>query len=107
MSWTLDDLCEAVQRPIGDPTPARPALIVRSIHDDGVRMVVELDAGRQGAQAQRWELNFPSTEGDLTQMPLDHAALIVRANLEEWWDTRDQYPDGMPGVIEKRVEARP
>lgn len=34
-------------------------------------------------------------------MPLEHAALILRANLEEWWDTRGQYPDGMPGVVER------
>jgi hypothetical protein len=36
-------------------------------------------------------------------MPLDHAALIVRANIEEWWDTRDQYPDGMPGVAQRQL----
>ena len=46
---------------------------------------------------------FPSIEGDLTGMPLDHAALIVRANVEEWWDTRDQYPGGMPGIIQRQL----
>jgi hypothetical protein len=108
MEWTLEELRDAVQKPVGDPTPARPVMTVRSIHDDGDRLVVVLDAGRQqGAQAQRWELTFSSMEGDLTRMPLDHAALILRANLEEWWDTRDQYPDGMPGVVEKQVGAQP
>ncbi|GAA1259739.1 hypothetical protein GCM10009609_23340 [Pseudonocardia aurantiaca] len=103
MGWTLDELREAVQKPVGDPTPARPVMTVRSIHDDGDHLVVVLDAGRPGAEAERWELSFATTEGDLTRMPLDHAALILRANLEEWWDTRDQYPAGVPGVVEKRV----
>jgi hypothetical protein len=88
------ELREAVQKPVGDPTPARPVMTVRCIHDNGDRLVVLLDAGREGAASQRWELTFASMEGDLTRMPLDHAALILRANLEEWWDTREQYPDG-------------
>ena len=110
MRWSVDDLCRAVQKPLGDfrhergaAYPARPVIVVHRLHDDGVHLVVELDAGGQGEQGQRWELTFSSIEGDLTRMPLDHAALILRANLEEWWDIRDQYPDGMPGVVEKRL----
>jgi hypothetical protein len=103
MQWTLDDLRGAVQKPLGDPHPGRPVIVVHSLCDNGARLVVELDAGRQGRQAQRWELAFPSIEGDLTRIPLDHAALILRANLEEWWDTRVQHPDGVPGVVERRL----
>jgi hypothetical protein len=103
MSWTLEELRDAIQRPLGDPGPSRPVIVVHSLRDDGVHLVVELDAGRPGDQGLRWELMFPSIEGDLTGMPLDHAALIVRANIEEWWDTRDQYPGGMPGIVQRQL----
>ena len=103
MRWTLEELREAVQRPLGDPGPSRPVIVVHSLRDDGVHLVVELDVGPSGGQGHRWELTFPSIEDDLTDMPLDHAALIVRANIEEWWDTRNQYPDGMPGITERRL----
>ncbi|OLT14473.1 hypothetical protein BJF78_19190 [Pseudonocardia sp. CNS-139] len=78
-------------------------ITVHSVQDDGVDLVVVLDAGRPDSQLQRWELTLPSVESDLAPMPLDDAALILRANLEEWWDTRDQFPDGMPGVVERRI----
>jgi hypothetical protein len=107
MGWTVDELREAVQKPVGDPTPGRPVITVRSIDDDGAHLVVVVDAGRPGSRTEGWELTLASLEGDLMRMPLDHAALILRANLEEWWDTRDQYPDGMAGVAEKRVGTQP
>ena len=103
MGWTFDELREAVQRPLGDPGPARPVIVVNDLRDDGVHLVVDLEAGGAEERSRRWELAFPSVESDLTRMPLDHAALIVRANIEEWWDTRGQYPEGMPGVAQKRL----
>ncbi|MGH3585504.1 MAG: hypothetical protein ACRDQ0_04185 [Pseudonocardia sp.] len=90
MAWTLEELQEAVQKPLGDPGPSRPLIVVHGLRDDGVHLVVDLNAGRSGGQGRRWQLAFPSIADDLTQMPLDHAALVVRANIEEWWDTRDQ-----------------
>lgn len=103
MSWTLEELRKAIQRPLGDPGPSRPVIVVHRLGDDGAHLVVELDAGPSGGQAHRWELTFPSIEGDVKGMPLDQAALIVRANIEEWWDTRDQYPDGMPGIAQRQL----
>jgi hypothetical protein len=35
---------------------------------------------------------LPSAAEDLAHASLDSAALIVRANLEEWWHTRDSEP---------------
>jgi hypothetical protein len=103
MSWTLEELRSALQKPVGDPRPSRPVIVVHSLRDDGAHLVVEVDAGPSDGEGRRWELTFPSLEGDLTGVPLEHAALIVRANVEEWWDTRDQYTDGARGVGQRRL----
>lgn len=105
VKWTLEELRNATQKPIGDPAPARPELTVHIIDDDGHRLLIVLDAGKQGGPVERWQLTLASMEGDLTRMPLEDAALVLRANLEEWWDTRDQYSDGMPGVVARRISS--
>ena len=103
MSWSLEELRAELQKPLGDPGPSRPVIVVHSLRDDGAHLVVELDAGPPGGQGRRWELTFASIEGDVKGMPLEHAALVGRANIEEWWDTRGQYPDGMPGVTQRQL----
>jgi hypothetical protein len=103
MARTLDELKDAVQRPLGGPPFVRSTIVVHDIHDDGSHLTVDVEAGAAGGRTQRWLLTMPSVQGDLTSMSLESASFTLRANLEEWWDTRGQYPDGMPGLAERRL----
>ncbi|TCK26665.1 hypothetical protein EV378_2506 [Pseudonocardia endophytica] len=50
----------------------------------------------------RWRLTFHSMWADLCEFPLEDAALIARANIEEWWDTREGEPEP-PSLTAERL----
>jgi hypothetical protein len=80
MSWSLEELRAELQKPLGDPGPSRPVIVVHSLRDDGAHLVVELDAGPPGGQGRRWELTFASIEGDVkgdAALPEQTPVLVV------------------------------
>jgi hypothetical protein len=61
--------------------------------DDATSLVLDVDAIADGHR-QRWRLTLDNALADLAdeQASLDSAALIVRANVEEWWQLKDIEP---------------
>jgi hypothetical protein len=87
--WTVDELAAAVRERLPEATGV--------VADrTGTGLVVEL-AEAEGREA-RWRLTFPGMLAGLGGEPLTAAALIVRANVQEWCEVRDRYPDGLPGM---------
>ena len=80
-------------------------MIILELGEDssGAGLVVDVEAVFPDRTAHRWRLGFRSMLADLKPLPLVDAAHILRANVEEWRDTRNQYPDGVPGMTEERL----
>ncbi|MDQ4115889.1 MAG: hypothetical protein M3235_02895 [Actinomycetota bacterium] len=93
--WTPGQLRAAVERPPG-LRPARPARITIEQLDrtgpDGAGARVDVEIEHAGG-AERWQLIFDTMWADIHDFPLEDAALMVRANIEERWDTRGSEPD--------------
>lgn len=100
--WTPEQLRAAVD--VGIP-PARPATItVERLERSGsggegifVEVTISHDEGRE-----RWRMRFDSMWIDVCDFPLEDAALIVRANIVEWWDTRLGEPEP-PWLTTERI----
>jgi len=100
--WTPEQLRTAAD--VGIP-PARPATInverLERTGSGGEGVLVELtithDEGRE-----RWRLTFDSMWTDVCTFPLADAALMVRANIVEWWDTRLAEPEP-PWLTTERI----
>ncbi|MGI5130446.1 hypothetical protein ACQEVB_26830 [Pseudonocardia sp. CA-107938] len=106
MSWTLLELRSAARRRrVAEPQSSRPEMIVSGLEEDqgGAGLIIDVDAVFPDRTVHRWRLGFPSMLADLRPLPLVDAAHILRANVEEWRDTRNQYPDGIPGMTEERL----
>jgi hypothetical protein len=69
----------------------------------GTGLIVDVNALFTDQSVHRWRLGFSSMLTDLRPLPLIAAAHILRANVEEWRDIRNQYPDGIPGMTEERI----
>jgi hypothetical protein len=81
-------------------------MVVSALEEDpgGHGLIVDVDAVFADRTVHRWRLGFPSMLADLRLLPLIDAAHILRANVEEWRDTRGQYPpNGIPGMTEERI----
>lgn len=91
--WTPEQLRVAAD--VGVP-PARPATItikrLERTGSGGEGVLVELTIGYDEGR-ERWRLAFDSMWNDVCDFPLEDAALIVRANIVEWWDTRSAEPE--------------
>ncbi|GEM_PF-6868270 len=78
-------------------TPHRPRpLAVTSVDAarvPGLRLLIGVVAGHD---AQMWELTLDLPEPDLESLDPYSFVVTVRANLEEWWDTRTPDYDVLP-----------
>jgi hypothetical protein len=72
--------------------PARPRrLKVRSVTagpDPLLQLVIVLDAEPPAGPPQTWRLTYDVADDDLQLLGAPAFVLTVRANIEEWWDTR-------------------
>jgi hypothetical protein len=91
--WTRSELQEKLQQPLGDSRNARPEISVEiaQFGDGASSLVLDLTV-LTGSRPQRWRLTLPGAADDLADASLPSAALIVRANIEEWWHTKDAEP---------------
>jgi hypothetical protein len=93
--WTIDDLHEALTLRGALPGTAAPKLTIIGVTSDdaGASLVLDIDAGSEQGR-QRWRLTLDQALADLTdeRASLESAALIVRANVEEWWHLKDVEP---------------
>lgn len=106
MSWTIEELHQRVQEPLGGSSwPRESTIKVLSLGPDGTGglvMEIAVERGQSNtARRQRWRLVFEGMLTDISKRPLDTAGLILRANLEEWWDT-GAAEDG-PGITARRL----
>lgn len=104
VAWTPDELCAAAHRRSVRESP-RPEMVITDVQvaADGDGLVVFVDALHPGGAVHRWTLGSRSMYADLRPLSLVAAAHILRATVEEWRDTRLQYPDGIPGMTEERL----
>jgi hypothetical protein len=90
--WTLDELLQAIRKPLGD---FPDALTVDRVHPaaagDPGSLLCDLTV-HDTDRATRWRLTVKDALDDLDDKTLETAALIVRANIEEWWHTRNSEP---------------
>jgi hypothetical protein len=56
-------------------------------------LAIGLGLAARANRATRWRLTLDHALDDLRDASLDSAALIVRANNEEWWHTRGSDPN--------------
>jgi hypothetical protein len=54
-------------------------------------VIVQADSGATG-QPQTWRLTYDIPLDDLNLLAPESFVLTVRANIEEWWDTRPTQP---------------
>ena len=90
MTWTLAELLEQVKVPLESPVanPQERSIAVNSVETDGAALLVAVDVfAPPRRESQSWLLRFRSMWSDVSGLPLQAAALTVRANIEEWWDT--------------------
>jgi hypothetical protein len=100
----LADLPDRLSRELDPGHPRR--LTVTQVHHVGTRggqrLVITVEArpggGRQG---QRWRLHYDLPPEDLALLGPESFVSTVRANIEEWWDTR---PEAMPGLTAERLD---
>lgn len=102
MTWTIAELLEQVKIPLESPvaSPQERAIVVNGVETDGAALLVVVDiVAPPRRESQSWLLHFRSMWSDVSDLPLQAAALTVRANIEEWWDTGAE-EDG-PGHLVK------
>lgn len=101
--WTIEQLQDGIQVPLADPAGTRPTIrctrLERTASDQG-DLVVDLDIVSSG-QPEHWRLTFDAMWTELSRMPLDAAVLVLRANIEEWWDLRLREPDPPYRTVER------
>ena len=102
-SWTLDDLHGALITRGALPSADPPELSVAGVTSDsfGRGLVLDIDTPSERGR-QRWRLTLEQALADLRDdgASLDSAALIVRADIEEWWHLKDVEPaTGRMGVL--------
>lgn len=105
--WTTAELLEHVNVPLESPAPSpqERTIAVEGVETDGNALLVEVEVTtprRQGKQT--WSLSFKSMWADVRDLPLASAALTVRANIEEWWDTGAE-EDGPGNLVSARRTA--
>jgi hypothetical protein len=89
--WSIEDLHRQLDVALGDdPVARRRTLQVEHVarHDTALDMDVVVTDPAAQVDKQRWRLSFASLWDDISQLPLDGARIVARANIEEWWDTR-------------------
>jgi hypothetical protein len=87
------------RRPVGWRIDVTSAEVVTEARHTTLRLRVEV-LPKAGLAVQRWELTFPLDAGDLgvgipgtTLEGIIHSLVFVyRANIEEWWHTKDREP---------------
>jgi hypothetical protein len=104
MTWTIEELGERVRRPLESPAPVGGDRDIRvlGLNQRGDSLVIDIVVSAPPTMdCQRWQLDFRSMWADVRELPLDAAALTVRANIEEWWDTGAE-EDGPGGLVTAR-----
>lgn len=102
--WTSEQLRQALAASPG-LSPARPATItverLDRVGPGAAGVLAEITVADERG-VEQWRLTFDSMWADLCDLPLQDAALIARANIEEWWDTRSGEPTP-PWLTEERI----
>jgi hypothetical protein len=83
-------------RPDGLELSVAEPVLVEVAGDPGVELRVRVTATSRdtSSDGERWRVSIPVDPADLAPtVSLPAVILILRANLEEWWDVKDSEPE--------------
>lgn len=92
--WSIDELLEQARNPLAGTAARTVEVDALNVRDDtsgdlDCDITVTTQRGRS-----RWRITIQEAIEHLERASIESAGLIVRSNIEEWWDTGGPEADG-------------